>query len=199
MRDTFGAGATQKPLNNWLGQRKGETNMRKMRNIMSMTIAVLATAFLIGSTPVNAAENLGSIIRENRWDRMVGTWVDAETNGKKLKSVTTWRFKDHVVKTVNHDFQQGKNETSLMIYSPKKGEVFIVSADDKGGSASGQWTFNKDEAVLNLGFVTPEKQEGLLQLRYKFIDDDTMIATVVLPKPIVIKMIRLKEQSKKTK
>ena len=167
-----------------------------MRNMMSMTIAVLTTALLIGSTPVNAAEDLGSIIRENGWDRMVGTWVDAETNGKKLKSVTTWRFKDHVVATVNHDFQQGKNETSLMIYSPKKGEVFIVSADDKGGSASGKWTFNKDEAVLDLGFVTPEKQEGLLQLRYKFIDDDTMIATIVLPEPVVIKMIRVKKQSK---
>ena len=167
-----------------------------MMKMTGMTIAVLAAVLTIGSASAMAAEDLGSIIRENGWARMVGTWVDAETNGKKLKSVTTWRFKDHVVETVTHDFLQGKDETSLMIYSPKTGEVFIVSADDKGGSASGRWTFNKDEAVLDLGFVTPEKQEGLLQFRYKFADDDTMIATVVLPEPIVIKMIRVKHQSK---
>ncbi len=167
-----------------------------MAKTTRMTIALLAILLTTGSTSVMAAENLGSILRENEWDRMIGTWVDAETNGKKLKSVTTWRFKDHVVETFNHDFQQGKNETSLMIYSPKKDEVFIVSADDQGGSASGKWTFSKDEAVLELGYVTPEKQEGLLQLRYKLIDNDTMIATVVLPEPIVIKMIRLKKQSK---
>jgi len=168
-----------------------------MRNMISMTIAVLAAALLVGSTPVSAAENLESMLRESGWDRMIGTWVDAKTGGKMHKSVTSWRFKDQVLESSSEDLLQGKKEVSLMIYNPKKDEVYHVSADDKGGSSSGKWTFTKDEAILDLGFVTPDKEEGLLQLRYKFIDDDTMTVTVVLPEPVVIKMIRVKERGKR--
>ncbi|RMH33409.1 MAG: hypothetical protein D6690_12200 [Nitrospirae bacterium] len=178
-----------------------------MRNMMTMVIAVLATALLIGNTTVNAAENLGgtffntvenlgSILRKSGWDRMIGTWVDAQTKGKMYKSVTAWRFKDQVLESSSEDFLQGKKDISLMIYNPKKSEVFHVSADDKGGSTLGRWTFTKEEAILDMTFVTPEKQEGQLQFRYKLIDDDTMVITVVLPEPIEIKMIRVKEKGK---
>lgn len=44
---------------------------------------------------------------------------------------------------------------------------------------------------------TPEKQEGLLKLRYKFIADNTMVVTVVRPHPIQIKMIRVQERGRK--
>jgi len=167
-----------------------------MRSTMTMAMVVLATVLLIGNAPVSAEDNLGTILRESGWDRMIGTWVDAQTNGKMHKSVTAWRFKDHVLESLNEDLKQGKKELSLMIYSPKRAEVFHTSGDDKGGSTIGKWTFTKDEAILDLGFVTPEKQEGLLQLRYKFIDDDTMAVTIVLPEPIEIKMIRVEEKVK---
>ena len=160
------------------------------------SIATLAAVLVFGGITTASAEDLHTVLRKSGWDRMVGTWVDAETKGKKYKSTTTWRFKDHVIETTGKNLLEGKTDLSIMGYSPKKAQVFHVSADDKGGSSIGQWTFGEQEAILNLGFVTPEKQEGLLQLRYKFLDDDTMVVTVVLPDPLEIKMIRVKEKTK---
>lgn len=161
----------------------------------TMRIAVLSTALMIGCASTVGAENLGDILREFGWHRMIGTWVDAETEGENYKSVTTWKFKDHVIETASKNHEEGKNEISLMIYSPERAEIFHVSADDKGGSSIGKWTFTKDEAILDLGYVTPEKLEGLLQVRYRFIDDDTITATAVLPDPVIITMIRVRERT----
>lgn len=178
-----------------LGEEKGGTNMR---NRALMVILILVAGLLVGGTVAVAAENLGSILRKSGWDRMIGTWVDAQTKGQMYRSVTFWRFKDQVLESLNEDFQEEKQEISLMIYNPKKGEVYQVSADDHGGSTSGRWTFSADEAILDLGFVTPDKQEGLLQFHYRFIDDDTMMLTIVLPKPIEIKMIRVERLGQET-
>jgi hypothetical protein len=164
-----------------------------MRKAPSMAIVTLAMGLLLWNIPAVASDNLGSVLRESGWDRMIGTWVDAETQGKKHKSTTAWRLQDHVLESTNEDLRGGKKEVFLMGYNPKKGEPFHVSADNRGGSTWGKWTLHKDEAVLDLGYVTSGKQEGLLQLRYRLIDDDTMTVTVVLPEPIVIKMIRVKE------
>ncbi len=160
----------------------------------TMRIAVLSTTLMILSAPAFAAENLGSILREFGWDRMIGTWVDAETEGEKYTSVTTWKFDGHVIQTETTNHVEGKREITLMAYSPKRAEIFHVSADDKGGSSIGTWTFTKDEAITNLGYVTPEKQEGLLQIRYRFIDNDTITVTFILPEPVIITMIRVGEK-----
>lgn len=163
---------------------------------MIRTGVVLSVLMLIVGISPAADDNLGATLRKSGWDRMIGTWVDAETKGEKYKSRCFWRFKDRVIESLNEEPQNNRKEISLMGYNPKRDEVFHVSADNKGGSTIGKWTFNKDEAILDLGFVTPGKEEGLLQIRYKLVDDDTMIATVVLPKPIVIKMVRVKKQGK---
>ena len=72
-----------------------------------------------------------------------------------------------------------------------------MSADGKGGIWVGRWTVSEDGAILNLGFVTPGNPGGELEIRRRFMDDDTMRVIVVLPGPIVIKMIRLDEQDGK--
>jgi len=168
-----------------------------MTRSMTMTrcCSVLLAMLTLGSIPAVAANNLGNVLRESGWDRIIGTWVDAETKGAKNKITYAWRFKNQVIEATSQE--RHKKNLSLMGHNPRRGEVFHVSVDDQGGSSIGKWTFKKDEATLGLGFVTGTGEEGVLQIRYKLADDDTMIVTVDLPEPIVIKMIRVKEDPKK--
>lgn len=136
------------------------------------------------------SDNLGDILRESNWDRMIGTWVDEETHGSMATSVTSWRFEDHVLESITMD-HQGKEEISLMIYNSKRSKVYHVSADSMGGSTSGEWTLTEDEAILNLGYVNADRQEGRLKIRYAFLDDDTMTIIFYLPEPVIFRMVRL--------
>lgn len=43
--------------------------------------------------------------------------------------------------------------------------------------------------------ITGEKQESALKIKYTHIDNNTMEATILLPEPIMIKMVRI-EKSK---
>lgn len=177
------------------GLKRKEYDM--MRITMTACRAVLTVVLALGSIPAVAADNLGNVLHEFGWDRIIGTWVDAETKGERSKVTHAWRFKDKVIETTIEEPQKTKKWVSLMGRNPKTGDVFHISVDNKGGSSIGRWTFNKDEAILDIGFVTAEKQEGLLRFRYKFIDDNTMRVSVVLPEPIIFKMVRVKNQDKK--
>ena len=166
-----------------------------MRSTITTTCcAMLAAVLTPGSIPAFASDNLGNVLRKSGWDRIIGTWVDAETQGAKIRFTYSWRFKNQVIEATS---QEGhKKSFSLMGHNPKKGEVFHVSVDDQGGSSIGKWTFEENEATLGLLFVTGTGDEGVLQIRLKFEDDDTMILIVDLPEPIVIKMNRVKKDEK---
>ena len=162
--------------------------------IMTTCCAMLAAAITLGSTPAFASDNLGNVLRESGWDRIIGTWVDAKTRGAKSRTTYSWRFKNQVIETTYQEDR--KNSFSLMGYNPNKGEVFHVSVDDQGGSSIGRWTFEEDEATLGLLFVTGTGDEGALKIQMRFEDDDTMIVIVDLPEPIVIKWIRVEPVEK---
>ena len=166
-----------------------------MRSTIATTCcAMLAAVLTLGSTSAFASDNLGNVLRESGWDRIIGTWVDAKTRGAKSRSTYSWRFKNQVIETTSQDGH--KKSFSLMGHNPKKGEVFHVSVDDQGGSSIGRWTFEEDEATLGLLFITGTGDEGALKIRLRFEGDDAMIVIVDLPEPIVIKMIRVEKDKR---
>ena len=155
-----------------------------------MWCVLVVAALMVGSAPAAAADNLGNVLSESGWDRIIGTWVDAETRGATNKITYAWRFKNQVVEATS---QEGsKKSLAIMGYNAKKREVFHVSVDDRGGSSIGRWTFVDGQAFLGLLFVTGTGDEGALQIRHRLEGDDTMIVTVDLPEPVVIKMIRVR-------
>ena len=169
-----------------------------MKSIITTTCcATMAVVLAFASPSAVASDNLGNVLRETGWDRIIGTWVDAETRGAKSRTTYSWRFKNQVIETTSKEGR--KNSVSLMGHNPNKGEVFHVSADDKGGSSIGRWTFEKDEATLGLLFVTGTGDEGGLKIRMRLEDDDTMIVTIDLPDPIVFKRIRVEPVEKDEK
>ena len=156
---------------------------------------IVAAMLTIGGIACAAAENLGDVLRESGWDRIIGTWVDAETKGARNKTTYAWRFKDRVIEIVSWDSWNGEKESvSLIGYNPKTGDVFNLSADSQGASSLGRWTLGKEgEAILDLMFVSGEGQEGFLRIRQAFKDNDTLIVTIDLPEPIVFEMVRVKK------
>ena len=132
---------------------------------------------------------LSDILRRNKWDRLIGTWVDADSKGAGLKTTYAWKLKDRVLEVTSKEPQ--KESVSLMSVNAKSGDVFQVGGDDQGTSFLGGWRFEeKGDAVLAITYTSGDGQEGTLSIRYHFQDNDTLILTLELPQPITIRMIR---------
>jgi hypothetical protein len=158
-------------------------------NITTCCAAFAAVLTLAGGSSA-AAEKLGDILRESGWDRIIGTWVDADTKGAKFKTTYAWRFKNTVVEITTTD---GKKETvALMGLNAKTGDVYNLAADNQGAASLGKWELADGDAVLELGFVNGEGQEGGLRIRHHLEDNDTLVVTIELPQPITFKLIRAK-------
>lgn len=161
-----------------------------MKKLLNTYGVILAAALVFVGIPSIAAADLGEILRESGCDWIIGHWEDAGTESEKNKVSFSWRFEGKVVELVLRE-KEGEN-VSLMGYNPKTEEVFHVSADNQGGSSVGKWTFENRTAVLDLSFVTSDKQEGSMRIRHEYKDDNTMTVTIDLEKPIVFEMVRVK-------
>jgi len=154
------------------------------RTCLAGLAVVLAAACALPAT----AETLGDALREGGWDRVLGTWIDAETGGRALKMVYAWRFKDTLMEL--RSWENGRESVSFMGRNGKTGEVYHFGADEKGGGSLGQWNEENGEAVLGLRYVTHDGEEGGMRLRFRLEDDDTMVMTVEGEEETTIKLVR---------
>jgi hypothetical protein len=123
-----------------------------------------------------AAENLGDMLREAGWNKIIGTWMDADTKGEKITVRYGWKYKDHVIQVTS---TMGElKSTSLIGRNGKTGEIFQAGANSTGGASLGKWSEEGGDAVLEVGYVSPEGEEGGMQIRHHMQDDDTMVVTV---------------------
>ena len=138
------------------------------------------------------SQTLGDILRQSKWDRLIGTWVDADSKGAALKSTYSWKIKDRVIESTS---KEANNESvALMAVNAESGEVFHIGADRNGTSFSGKWELSNDgDAVLEVAFTSGSSDKGSIKIRYHLPNDDTLELAIELPQPITIKMIRLKE------
>ncbi len=140
--------------------------------------------------PEPQTRTLGSILRRSNWDRLLGTWVDADTKGSFLKTTYAWKIKGKVLESISTDPQ--KRSVALMGFDGRTGNIFHMGADGEGTSFLGSWKFEKNEdALLEVGFSRADGEEGSVNVRYRFEDDDTLILTLELEEPITIRLIRV--------
>jgi len=170
-----------------------ESNMTKIK--MQFSCALLVT-ILLSTSPLTAAEKLSDILRNLQWDGIIGTWVDAETNGQVAKVTYSWKIKDRVIEVTS---KGNELETvALMGVNAKNGEVFHLGADSAGGSSLGKWELaDNGDAVLELLFTGGDGEQGVMTIRHHREDKDTIIVTFELPDPIKFKMIRAKDEAQK--
>lgn len=137
-----------------------------------------------------APSNLGEALRAAGFERLLGTWVDAETSGEGFRVTYGWRFEDEVMDVTTSE--RTRKTASLMGLNSGTGEVYHIGINSEGTSTLGTWSFTGSEAVLELGFTTVTGERGGRRLRHEFVDDDTMLVTVALPEPVVLRMVRVK-------
>ena len=154
--------------------------------------AALAAILVMLGGVTSYAETLGDVLKESKWDGIIGTWVDPETKGQNRKVTYAWKVKDHAILVTGTAF--GTNSVAIMGRSAKDGTVFHVGADSKGTSVLGKWDFKDGDAILGLGFVSGEGVEGVMQVRYTLKDKNTVVVSVegLTPEPIVHTMVKMK-------
>ena len=161
--------------------------------------ATLAAFLFILGGVTSYAETLGDVLKESKWDGIIGTWVDPETKGQNMKVTYAWKVKDHAILVTGTAF--GTNSVAIMGRSAKDGTVFHVGADSKGTSVLGKWEVKEGEAILGLGFVSGEGVEGVMQIRYTMKDENTVVVSLegLTPAPIVYTMVKVKPIKKAPK
>ena len=156
----------------------------------------LAAAIGLLASQASAIEDLNDVLRETKWNRILGTWVDEETRGAGLKLEYVWKIKNHVIEETRTE--KAIKGVSLIGLNAKTGKIFQMGADSDGGSYLSEWTTKTNgDAVIGVAFTSPDGQDGLLSLRQKLVGNDTMVITIELPEPITIKMIRDKRKAPK--
>ena len=150
-----------------------------------------AILFMLGGVS-SYAETLGDVLKESKWDGIIGTWVDPETKGQNAKVTYAWKVKDHAILVTGAAF--GTTSMGMIGRNAKDGTVFHVGTDNKGTSVLGKWEVKDGEAILGLGFTTGEGVEGVMQRRYTKKDDNTLVVSIegLTPEPIVYSMVKVK-------
>ena len=152
---------------------------------------IAATLLLFATAQAPAADKLSDILRESKWDDIIGTWVDADTKGD-YKVTYAWKLADRVVE-VNSKYR-GVETVGLMGVNAKNGDVFHMGADSAGGSSLGKWDIEDNgDAVLSIVFTGGDGEQGSLNIRHHREDKDTVLVTLELPEPIKIKLVRAKK------
>ena len=160
--------------------------------------ALAAILFMLGGA-TSYAKTLGDVLRESKWDGIIGTWVDPKTKGQNRKITYAWKVKDHAILVTGATF--GTNSVAIMGRNAKDGSVFHAGTDSKGTSVLGKWEFKDGEAILSLGFATGEGVEGVMQIRYTKKDENTVVVSVegLTPRPIVYSLVKVKPITKASK
>ncbi len=152
------------------------------------SIPLFALALLAGVSSSALAGNLGELLRGSGWDRMLGTWVDAETKGEKVKTTYAWRFEGTLIEATTK--ARGMESMMLVGRHPGTGDVYLVGADNRGGAALGKWTLDGGDAVAEIKFMAGDGTEGAVRVRHHLVDDDTLVVTIEAPEPVEVKMVR---------
>jgi hypothetical protein len=167
----------------------GESVMTKIR----LTVLCVAILFLLafpGASAI-AAETLKDKLGESGWDGIIGTWVDADTQGNSAKVSYAWKIEDRVIEVTS---KMGEKESvALMGVNGKTGEVFHMGADSDGTSSLGKWEVeDSGDAVLGVLYTTADGQEGGMSIRFQKEGKDAVTMTIELPQPIRVNLVRAK-------
>lgn len=152
-------------------------------------IALFTAFFVTPSAPATAADKLIDVLREAKWDGIIGTWVDPETKGRRHQTTYEWKIQDRVIEITTK--QGNKQQVALMGVNGKTGDVFHMGADSDGGSTIGKWEIGKDgDAVLGVAFTAGDGNVGAFKIRHHLENKDSMAVTLELARPITFKMVR---------
>ena len=147
---------------------------------MKSTITQLRRSFLallayFTITSSAQGADLGEALDSVNWRGILGTWVDSETKGERVKVAYAWKFKDKLIEV---NSKMGETESiSLMGFNPETEEVFMMGGNNKGGGSIGKWSMDGEDAVLELSYVSETGDKGTMKFKHHRVDKDTIKIT----------------------
>lgn len=152
---------------------------------------LIVTLLFLGAENSLAAEKLSDILRKSKWDGVIGTWVDTDTQGNRSKVTYAWKIRDRVIEITTKE--ESRESVALVGVNAKSGEIVHMGADSNGASFLGKWELKDNgDAVLGLAFTDGDGRPGALSIRHRLEGSDAMNVTLELPQPLSFRMNRLK-------
>lgn len=146
----------------------------KISQIRRSLLALTSGAAFTVTGLITSAQgaDLGEVLEEVKWSGIIGTWVDSDTKGEVVKLVYAWKFEDKLIE-LNSTMGDTKG-ISLMGFNPDTEEVFMMGGNSKGGGSLGKWTMDGEDAVLELSYVGPDGETGMMSFKHHWVDEDTI-------------------------
>ena len=141
--------------------------MKKLATILSIA------AFSISFTTSNLqADTLGDVMKSEGIDKMLGTWVDADTNGEKFRITYKWKIKGHAVELILKT--EDSTSSALIVYDQGSETVLHMGVNSKGELGRGTWSAQEGVAILDLTQNTSDGQEVELKISHKVVDKKSL-------------------------
>lgn len=137
-----------------------------------LALTGIAALTVTGLTQSVQGADLAEALEHVKWKGIVGTWVDSETKGERVKISYVWKFENKLIEV---NSKMGDTESvSLMGFNPETEEVFLMGGNSKGGASLGKWEMDGEDAVLELTFVDAEGEKGSMAFKHHQVDNDTI-------------------------
>lgn len=121
------------------------------------------------------ADDLSEALEYAGWTGILGTWVDEDSKGNRVKITYAWKFEGKLIEVTS---KMGDTQSvSLMGFNPETEEVYMVGGNSKGGGSLGKWRMEGADVVLELGYMSPTGDKGGMSLRHHRVDDDTIVVS----------------------
>ena len=145
-------------------------NIQIRRSILAFT-GIVAFAVTGISQPAQGAD-LAEALDHADWKGILGTWVDSETKGERVKISYAWKFEDKLIEV---NTKMGDSESLyVMGFNPETEEVFMMGGNSKGGGSLGKWSIDGEDVVLELSFVDADGGKGEMTFKHHRVDQDTI-------------------------
>lgn len=141
--------------------------MKTLSKILS--IAALSASFTASNLQ---AQTLGDVMKEAGIEKMLGTWVDADTNGENFKLSYKWKIKGHAVELSLKT--QDTTSSALIVFDQESEQVLQMGVNSKGALGRGTWTAQDGAAVLDLTQTNADGEEVELKVTHKIVDKNSL-------------------------
>ncbi len=150
--------------------------------------------FTVAEAPGSSAAvqddgSLGAALQLAGLESLLGTWVDAETQGAALTMQFAWKIEGRVLESSSQD--ANGQSVALVTRTPDDGAIKHHGGDRDGRVFSGEWT-SSEPGQARLALQIEERGRPVISLgvRYELADDNHLRVIVELPEPITIVLVR---------
>ena len=145
-----------------LGMAGGRTKLLLMKTLTTiLSLAALSISF---TTSNLQADTLADVMKTEGIDNMLGTWVDADTNGEMLRITYKWKIKGHSIE-VNLKTEDSTS-SALIVFDQASEEVLHMGVNSKGELGRGTWSAQNGVAILDLTQTDADGQEVEMKISH---------------------------------